>query len=118
MKNKKDGWAYTTFDKVKAKHTQGPWWINKTNGSENEICSGPSGLDTESQSKIITVAIAHGPQGEWGKVGAEHEANARLIAAAPELLRVLKLAKNALANHPDAELWQGLESVIAKAEGK
>jgi hypothetical protein len=49
----------------------------------------------------------------------EHEANARLIAAAPELLEELK----ALRDHPDlypraeTKLWDRVETAIAKAEG-
>ncbi len=103
-------------------HTPTPWWINRTNGSEHEICSGPSGLDAESQSKIVTVAIAHGPQGEWGKVGAEHQANAafivRAVNAHDDLLGIVKIVLRLSLQKGNTELNERCKRAIAKAEGK
>jgi hypothetical protein len=52
----------------------------------------------------------------------QHEANARLIAAAPELLDALRLAAEYVYNpfEPDnqASLYHKLKAVIAKAEGR
>lgn len=109
-----------------AAHTPTPWWLNKANGSDDEICSGHSGLDAESQSKIITVAIAHGPQGEWGKVGAEHKANAAFIVKAvnahdsarelyAKAVAVLPQIANPLIHE---SLQKAALDFIAKAEGK
>jgi len=44
-------------------------------------------------------------------------ANARLIAAAPEMLDALKLAQSII-GHPDDSASQHIASVIAKAEGR
>ena len=51
---------------------------------------------------------------------AENEANARLIAAAPELLAACKLSlKNVLSDTSAISTWREvLRSAIAKAEGK
>lgn len=61
-----------------AKHTPGPWRSENQFSckilNENGVC----------------VAVPHGPEGRWVDVKEEHEANARLIAAAPELLNALK----------------------------
>ncbi len=48
------------------------------------------------------------------------EANARLIAAAPEMLAVMKLALQLSKDHPSFQLWgmQAFWDVIAKAEGR
>jgi hypothetical protein len=64
----------------KTAHTPGPW---KTEGRDVQTADG-----------LITVAIAHGPVGEWQKVRTEHEANARLIAAAPDLLEACERFMN------------------------
>lgn len=58
------------------KHTKGPWFIN-----ESEVCA-------ELKEGIITIAeIARTGAGFTRK---EEDANAKLIAAAPELLEALK----------------------------
>jgi len=45
------------------------------------------------------------------------EANARLIATAPEMLEALKLASSII-GHPDDSVSQSIVELIAKAEGK
>ena len=58
------------------KHTKGQWDVNPTNGN---IESGE-----------VTVAIPHGPAGRMIDVSEEHEANAKLIAAAPEMIKEMQ----------------------------
>jgi hypothetical protein len=49
----------------------------------------------------------------------ETEANARLIAAAPDLLEALKAIMSDRFNGPDSEpIWRRAEAAIAKAEGR
>jgi hypothetical protein len=68
------------------KHTPGPWIIHgkkiysqaKKNDGGGNVC----------------VAYPHGPSGEWRHIYKEHAANARLIAAAPELLEIAAEALN------------------------
>ena len=54
------------------KHTKGEWAIDPQSG--------------DTVSGEITVARPHGPAGKHIDVKDEHEANAKLIAAAPEML--------------------------------
>lgn len=83
-----------------AKHTAEPW---TTNGSIVRTVDGNNMTDR----KIATV---HGGFGEAEKI-----ANARLIAAAPELLEALKIVrkKSYLPTHCAAII----DAAIAKAEG-
>lgn len=71
-----------------SKHTPGPW----------EICPMGSYSDFDGQSRVICgddrrIAVVHAERGNK-----EDKANARLIAAAPELLRELKLANKIIMN--------------------
>jgi len=62
-------------------HTPGPW--------EAEFGESVHVLDHE-RGRICTVNWLRGPHGSFGRrTDAEGEANARLIAAAPEMLRAL-----------------------------
>lgn len=103
------------------KHTPGPWRIGT---------APPNGEQTIGTIRGMMVAVA------TTGVGMEEEtlANARLIAAAPELLEALKLAANALdkmGDMPDSDVsphaWFSLDcenivenskSLIAKATGQ
>ena len=75
------------------KHTKGQWDVNPTNGN---IESGE-----------VTVAIPHGPAGRMIDVSEEHEANAKLIAAAPEMLQALETIMNMATSNDRShkELW-------------
>lgn len=64
------------------KHTPGPWLSRQWNDSRN----GSNGFDIEAHPDLnfgLSVAVTSGP---------DCAANARLIAAAPDLLAALKLA--------------------------
>lgn len=92
------------------KHTPGPWWLGERKGDYIEI-SGPkhSGLATAVwQMEDDRLCDENSPQ---------CEANARLIAAGPELLEALILARKYVADLPivgDADLTI-VDAAIAKA---
>lgn len=87
----------------KTKHTAGPWMVQRR----------PPGFSSD----MITAKAAPGPVAPvaWvAKIGAR-EANAALIAAAPELLAALK---EIAALHPHSDEAILARRAIAKAEGK
>ena len=87
-------------------HTQGPW---TTQGgfvydSESRIVCDPHALDDKAARRIP---------------GREREANARLIAAAPELYAVLERALRELRVHDMAyDVIRDAAAILAQAEGK
>ncbi len=100
-------------------HTPGPWSV--------ENCTNEDG------SKFLSIN-GQGPWGSWladiqagninGKpadIGPLHLANARLIAAAPDLLEIVKAYRNLLRTMASTEgelaTFAHIESVLAKAEG-
>ena len=89
------------------KHTQGPWWFDQDTGEIT--CEAREG-----KVEIATVEIGWAPAFE-----AEQQANARLIAAAPELLEALKEAMGGYTEFSvgDRELLRKCRATIAKAEG-
>jgi hypothetical protein len=100
------------------KHTPGQWKAIITGDQSQILYKGLICLIEHSPDNYISVVQADGrvvESDEW-------EANARLIAAAPELLEAVKLALPILrqytaenAGYPIAET---IENAIAKAEGK
>lgn len=91
-------------------HTPGPWQAQRRAGSDYgyEVVA-------DRKRRIIAETIC-----------GEHDANAHLIAAAPELLEALKACKDFLDGVPRPsgirihldELSDTAEQVIAKAEGR
>jgi hypothetical protein len=89
-------------------HTPGPWELNTQDTGLND-----SGT-------ILGAGVVIVPD-IYGRSKAECDANARLIAAAPELLEELKTLSQLVAAHiPDeAENWnRAALAAIAKAEGR
>lgn len=94
-------------------HTPGPWTLHQEGSMR--ACDGrhdsEDGCRTIAEAEIIGVARA------------EAEANARLIAAAPELLAALKVARCVLKVACGAEApyireaFKAIDPIIAKAEG-
>ena len=90
-----------------AEHTKGPWRVDGPNGYINQIGIGPS------------IGAAYG-------AGEEVKANARLIAAAPDLLEALEnlhanIAEYARINNLggfDNQDMQQARAAIAKARGE
>ncbi len=89
-------------------HTPGPW---EAEGA-TVIWEAPG-----SNNRWIVCDLADGQE---GKLSLETEANARLIAAAPDMLAVLMVMREAClgAGSDNAFLWQECDRVIAKAEGR
>jgi len=111
-----------------AQHTPGPWFVNHPFSVEARLepeFALPEGL-----------ASIDAPEGNhWGlahvvvrmvddtQESPELVANARLIAAAPDLLAALKEAHAALRHHPGGDTRSGYEitrasAAISKAEGR
>lgn len=96
-------------------HTPGPWkihpYINNFGGRNETKDVGPSGR-----------AVCEVFGAFEAPFGAESEANARLIAAAPEMLEALRTLVAAISynQNPDTLLRESefAREVIAKAEGK
>lgn len=98
-----------------SEHTPGPWFFDENDSNY---------MDRRSDDKAT---IKTGPDDEW-HIAAIHgapgwEANARLIAAAPELLASCEEMLTALLDDcQDTQRWadimQGANTVINKAKGK
>lgn len=93
-------------------HTPGPWG----NYEEGDYW----GVETPSVSIVVWGNAEDGDDGGVrGKTIEEARANARLIAAAPDLLEALKAFVKAGDGHDDfTELWPVAAAAIAKAEGR
>ena len=95
-----------------SKHTPGPWLIEAQNSHTGAIATVHNTTDVWveiwSENWIVT---GMGPE--------EQSANARLIAAAPDLLEALQRAVDLLARYPKHdEAWRQARAAIAKATGK
>lgn len=96
---------------TKAKHQPGPWSIKGYTLFSGETVVG-SVVDANGETVRLTgVALSGGPV---------CEANARLIAAAPELLAALKECADLIVgiNGRDSWHYQQAMAAIAKAEGQ
>ncbi|GGB00071.1 hypothetical protein GCM10011491_30400 [Brucella endophytica] len=113
-----------------AKHTPGPWEIGtETRGYEVCTIHQVTRQPTEDGLGQSWVYI-HAPRvidGDWHwPDGEEQIANARVIAAAPDLLEALKASELGVeelctGQHPDNECWNTLRTIraaIAEAEGR
>jgi len=83
----------------KHKHTPGPWEVFESH-------TGPYVIDSAEQAAVCKL--------EWCL---EAKANARLIAAAPELLDALRLVLAHAGALTGAD-WTAIRAAIAKAEGE
>ena len=99
------------------KHTPGPWIIREGDFGESEFV-----ITTEARQELGIVSICEINVYFDGDIGAEQKANARLIAAAPELLAAL----NEIAAWGDGEAGPHMDepgaaciarAAIAKATG-
>ncbi|RWO37267.1 MAG: hypothetical protein EOS11_28690 [Mesorhizobium sp.] len=90
---------------IDAKHTPGPW-IYYADLPSTE----PNWHIVTTANKMRVLANVHIRPGN-----AMDEANARLIAAAPEMLAALKGVKAHMPDFPDAA-WEAIDEAIAKAE--
>ena len=95
------------------RHTKGPWLAGREDMStivDGFLSKWVYGGEGQEQ----YVAVANGRiDGDWDEV----MANARLIAAAPDLLAALEyMVENARDDSPD--MWQMVDDVIARAKGE
>lgn len=89
-------------------HTPGPWTTKKIDTGVYDVCRvGNDGLRTR-------VCRLHASQIE-PKHGGDIEANARLIASAPDLLSALERLAHPMADDDDLDFAR---AIIAKAKGQ
>ena len=94
-------------------HTPGPWMIEGESGNPGEaevitstgrtICWTANTCEYDADEEVIT---------------AEDRANARLIAAAPELLELVRTARVVVESAGHMDLSVRMWNAIAKAEGR
>ncbi|MEZ2220728.1 hypothetical protein [Rhizobium sp. RCC_161_2] len=104
-----------------SKHTPGPWEVEDPMGAEIGFSIVQAGLKTYEWEFIAMACQSTAGDERMGRQRfispKEQEANARLIAAAPELLECLKDARRLLSDQVAIDLVY-LDEVIAKAEGR
>lgn len=90
-------------------HTPGPWTL--TSDGRQVF---PNATGYGSQSVALVSEILSPTSGEW-----ETQANARLIATAPNMLKELKYALDVLESEGFGyDVTQSISEIIAKAEGR
>lgn len=99
-------------------HTPGPWAI-RTESMAGDILNNHAAIDAPTHYCFAQVVWKM----EYQSSSPEREANARLIAAAPEMLEALKamLPENNVADEhcrPDFTTCEKARAAIAKAEGR
>ena len=108
---------------TQATHTRGPWHTGQGNGEGSIFCeSGRTRLESGGTTLYPVCDISRG----WDE--GEDEANARLIAAAPDLLEALRgLLRETRQSVPNINVkkhfslmvqMEEAKSAIAKAEGR
>lgn len=98
---------------MKPKHTPGPWTIEQWSAMQLEVAHGNlvvCGKDGKANAFLIGTEK-------------QQSANARLIAAAPELLEAMKSVKVLMderepEHQEELQLYDRILKIIAKAEGK
>ncbi len=99
-------------------HTKGPWHVGAGNGEGSIFAeNGRTRLEIGGTTLYPIARMGRG----WNE--AEDEANARLIAAAPELLEALREMLSMFGDHEQydedsAQVISQTRQVIAKAEGR
>jgi len=96
-------------------HTQGPWHIGMRNGANGNIVFAHDGADQYHDTSICSVFGMYLHCDLHEQKDNEGLANARLIAAAPEILTALKDAHPHIA---DDALRTRIGNLIAKAIGE
>lgn len=95
-------------------HTPGPWYaVQFEKNARYQIVNQAARL---SQSGARFIAELRGPLWPGVPQGPEIDANANLIAAAPDLLAALKAVVELSDRKHDA--WDAAKAAIAKAEGR
>ena len=95
---------------MEVKHTPGPWFIT---GSMTKY------VEARIPGRMIQEVAACGPTAADDGYGEQQMANARLIAAAPELLEALEsVLENCLDSDGLAAAYEKARAAIAKAKGE
>jgi hypothetical protein len=108
-----------------ATHTQGPWTIEPlqiTNGADIAICAPNSGYIVAVVQHDPDIQTCDNPDGDSVKFHPSDISNARLIAAAPDLLAALEHVDAYLAPQGDEEdvynyIRAIIKGAISKAQG-
>jgi len=99
-------------------HTAGPWYVGKHGDNDSDVCAEGGPL----------ICSLRGGSADACDLTAD--ADARLIAAAPELLAMLRRGSDAVSAleadcdehgidcYPARHWWQDADRLIAKAEGR
>ena len=95
------------------KHTPGPWMVNASTDTANCYKIEGAGLSVKVYGKDRYL-----PNGTTVRV-LRTLANARLIAAAPDLLAACKAVRDLVEFNdvPREEIWKIIDAAVAKAEG-
>lgn len=105
-----------------AAHTEGPWAIGMRGGANSNLVYTYDGATPHQDTPICSVFGLYMHCDINEQKDCEGMANARLIAAAPEMLEALRdiyndLKQGAIPNHND-EWWDRARSAIARATGE
>lgn len=101
------------------KYTPGPWSVYDCHGDKLDACRFENGAFQVMSVDCDHHAVADCSCNHSCRMEDECEANARLIAAAPDLLEACMEAVEALNGHPNTMGTEELLlSAIAKAEGR
>ena len=93
-------------------HTPGPWVELETESSVDlEDCEGWQDIGT-ADGRVMAIAVGYA---RFPSDDAEHTANARLIAAAPDLLDALRLAVVPLGSTGPTPVYEAVLAAILKA---
>ncbi len=94
--------------------TPGPWYLERR-GAGSIVCASRARLREMSPGLTCLDVVA---RTDWGH-GEEDEANARLIASAPDLLHALQMVRDANRDEPHIPptALATIEAAIAKATG-
>ena len=102
-------------------HTPGPWIVEKDIGSTPSRVTFRIGGDMDAAGRQAAISSEQGIAATNAPAlmsTEEAEANARLIAAAPELLAALQTLANSLCPYDtDPKCWANAMAAIAKATG-
>jgi len=96
-------------------HTPGPWQVIEDNHDDYE--EGHIAIEADEAGRDVAVVVSTNPESQVD-LSPEEWANARLIAAAPELLEALRLLVMLDQSSIDDGDWQRARAAIAKAEGR
>jgi len=94
-----------------SKHTPGPWEVNLFDDTERP------GIKADNFSVVFFGVRDEDDAGVWGRTAEEEIANARLIAAAPDLLKACMMMDKAMTEQQVDKALDFVNAAIAKAKG-